>query len=446
MKIPKVVKEFADVFHRNNHSLFIVGGAVRDQLLGNRSSDYDFATDAEPSEVIRMFSHVIPTGIEHGTVTVLFKGNGFEVTTFRTEAGYSDARHPDSIEFVRDLDEDLSRRDFTINALTIDTIDHTLIDMHHGLEDLKARLIRAIGDPRRRFAEDSLRILRGYRFISTLGFDLEEQTRAAAAELAHTISSVSCERIREEFNKILTAQTPSRSFFALQEQGILAYLIPELSQCAGVGQKGAHAFDVFTHSVLACDGAPRGDRIIRWAALLHDIGKPGSMSVDSNGIPSFHQHEFLSADMADLLLQRLKFSNQDRLHIVHLIRQHMFHYTPEFTDAAVRRFIARVGAEYIEDLFTLRRADAYGTSGVLEENLLEAEFRERIAACLKEEQALRIQDLKIDGRDLMGIGVRQGPIIGWILHELLETVLDNPSNNTRDRLLHIAQRLWEEQR
>ncbi len=150
--------------------------------------------------------------------------------------------------------------------------------------------------------------------------------------------------------------------------------------------------------------------------------------------------------MADLLLQRLKFSNQDRLHIVHLIRQHMFHYTPEFTDAAVRRFIARVGAEYIEDLFTLRRADAYGTSGVLEENLLEAEFRERIAACLKEEQALRIQDLKIDGRDLMSIGVRQGPIIGWILHELLETVLDDPSNNTRDRLLHIAQRLWEEQR
>lgn len=442
-KIPKTIKTFSSVFHEHGHHLYIVGGAVRDHLLGRESSDFDFATDALPGEVMAMFRHVIPTGIEHGTVTVLYAGEQFEVTTFRTETGYSDSRHPDEVHFVRDLSEDLSRRDFTMNAIAVDTQGGSYIDEHEGMRDIEDRYIRAIGDPHTRFSEDSLRILRGYRFISSLGFSLEQQTRASAAELRETIRSVSIERIREEFNKILSSRKPSDSLEIMQEDGLLQILMPELSACLGVEQKGFHLHDVFYHSIYACDSVPSDDLRIRWAALLHDIGKPATRRFADDGIPTFYNHESKSADMADVILRRMKFSNAERTAIVHLIRQHMYHYTPEWSDAAIRRFLKRVGVDTVEDLFSLRRADACGTNGAGPDLISEREFSRRIHAVLEQQAALSVKDLKIGGRDLMAAGIPAGPVLGTLLEELLDTVLDDPSLNEKERLLEIAAHMWE---
>ncbi len=443
LTIPKNVRQFASIFHRNSYRLYIVGGAVRDHLLGIPITDYDFSTDATPDEVMSLFRHVIPTGVAHGTVTVIFKGEHYEVTTFRTEFGYSDSRHPDSITFVTDFDQDLSRRDFTVNALAADTVTGRIIDMHDGIADLRRGVLRAIGDPETRFAEDSLRILRGYRFISTLQFTFEEATKQAAIRLAHTISQVSQERIREELNKMLQAKKPSLGLFALHDHGVLPHILPELSACAGIGQKGIHAFDVLTHSIISCDGAPKDNLIVRWAALLHDIGKPKSLSHDAQGLPTFHRHEHYSAELADTILSRLKFSNRERQAIVHLIRNHMFHYTPDWSDAAVRRFIARVGLDAIHDLFLLREADSYGASGTWERNEKNKELMQRIESCLEAESAFTIKDLAVNGSDLISAGIPQGVIIGRILQELLETVLDDPAQNSKEQLLKLSLNLYK---
>ncbi len=416
---------------------------MRDHLLGNESSDHDFATDATPEEVIALFNHVIPTGILHGTVTVIFRGEHFEVTTFRTESGYADNRHPDSIEFVSDLSEDLSRRDFTINALAVDTRDGSIIDEHAGLDDLKNRILRAIGSPVLRFTEDSLRILRGYRFSTVLEFTFDTATRQAAKSLGYTISNISVERIRDELNKMLSANRPSIGLVAMKEDGFLKYILPELTMGFDIAQKGIHKFDVCMHNIYSCDGAPKENLIVRWAALLHDVGKPESLSIDDNGLPTFYHHERISASLADTILQRLKFPNNERNRINHLITHHMFHYTPEWTDAAIRRFISKVGIDYLDDLFLLRFADSYGASGKPSNDRLLLEFIERINTILEEESALSIRDLAITGKDLISSGIPQGPFIGHILKELLETVLDDPSNNTKERLIIISKRLYE---
>lgn len=440
--IPKTIQRFASVFHDHTYRLFVVGGAVRDYLLGSHVGDFDFATDASPEQVMSMFRAVIPTGIEHGTVTVLFSNRQFEVTTFRTEAGYSDARHPDSVTFVADLEEDLSRRDFTINALAADTATGRIIDLHHGLEDLSERRLRAIGNPEERFCEDSLRILRGFRFLSTLEAEFESGTLEAAQKLAHTITGVSAERIREELNKILASKTPSRSLEPMHEYGLLKYIIPELDECVGVGQKGIHAYDVFTHSIAACDGAERTNRVVRWAALLHDIGKKDAEVTIEDGESEFHNHEFISAELSDTILRRLKFSNQEREQILHLIRNHMFKYTPDWSDAALRRFIARVGEKNLSNLAKLSFADAYGKERRAPDPRFLDELSERIDQVTAEDHAFSTKDLAVDGRDIMALGIPQGKVIGIILNELLETVLDDPKENTREHLLEIARNVY----
>ncbi len=416
---------------------------MRDHLLGNENSDYDFATDATPDEVIELFHHVIPTGITHGTVTVIFKGEHFEVTTFRTESGYADNRHPDSIEFVADLSEDLSRRDFTINALAVDTKDSKIIDEHEGLSDLKDRVIRAIGSPRSRFTEDALRILRGYRFTAVLDFCIEPETKEAAKGLVHTISNISVERIRDELNKMLSSDKPSIGLIAMKDDGLLDYILPELTECHQIEQKGVHKFDVCMHNIYSCDGAPKDNLIVRWAALLHDIGKPESLGTDEKGFPTFYLHERISSSIADGVLRRLKFSNTDRLRILHLITHHMFHYTPQWSDAAIRRFISRVGVDYLDDLFLLRIADSYGAAGVPVNDSLLVEFTTRINTILAQESAFMIRDLAVSGKDLIEAGIPKGPFIGHILKELLDTVLDDPKCNTRDDLIRLSINIFE---
>ena len=438
-----MLKDVARIFSTAGFECFLVGGAVRDMIAGFPTTDYDLATDARPEEVMKLFPRVVPTGIKHGTVTVLTHGLEMEVTTFRAESDYSDGRHPDRVFFSGNIQEDLSRRDFTMNALAVDLATSKLIDLHGGLRDIRHRTIRAIGDPSERFAEDGLRLLRACRFSSQLEFTVEPGTRDAMLRCREHIQNISAERIQDELVKTLSSREPSRALFLMDETGLLGLILPELESGKGVEQKGIHQFDVLAHSIYSCDGAPQ-DRIeIRLAALLHDIGKPKARAVGPDGMVSFHRHEEYSAEMAGAILRRLRFSNAVEERVCRLIRHHMFNYEENWNDSAVRRFVARVGLDSIDDLFLLRRADTYGAVGHFVDDRRLAAFRKHIDSVMAQESALSLSDLVINGNDLAQIGIPRGPIMGRVLGEILETVLDDPSMNRRDVLLDVARRFYE---
>lgn len=441
--IPKVIKRFSQVFITHGFQLFIVGGAVRDCLLGRPVQDYDFCTDASPDQMQKIFPYVIPTGIDHGTVTILFEDDKYEVTTFRIDGVYKDSRHPDNVTFSSSIEEDLKRRDFTVNALAVDTRSGKLLDYHQGCSDLKKRIIRAIGEPELRFSEDALRILRACRFSSTLEFEIEKNTFAAMKNLSSSISNVSVERITAEFRKIILSDTPSLGISSMLASNILQYILPELVACIHIEQKGFHIYDVYHHLLATCNAIPKEYPLIRIAGLLHDIGKPQVMATDPNGKITFYKHEVISAEIAYSILIRLKFPNKERDYIVHLIRYHMFHYTTDWTDAAVRRFLHTIGPENFHDFCILRLGDTQGITGKIIHGPTHEieELTSRVNAINLQETALKLKDLKINGKDLQNIGIAKGPKIGIILNELLDTVLDDPSNNTYDILISIAKNL-----
>lgn len=443
-KLPERIKSFADIFHKNSFELYIVGGAVRDYYIGKPVKDYDFATNALPEQVSALFKITIPTGIEHGTITVVFMGERFEVTTFRSESTYSNSRHPDEVTFIGSIADDLMRRDFTINALAVNTLTLELLDNHHGFSDLKNKIVRAIGDPAARFNEDSLRMLRAFRFSAVLGFSIDERTITAIQSCSSKIAHVSFERIQEELHKILAVPYPSKTLLTMEKYNLLEYLLPELTACKGVGSKGTNNIDTFQHLCQSCDGAPQSNAIVRWAALLHDVGKPDTEHYDleKNKI-IFHGHDKVSAAKADKLLRRLKFSNQFRKEVVHLISNHMFNYTAEWSDAAVRRFVSRIGTDYIHNLILLREADFYGSTGMYFQKPLLTELIERVNSLLIENAALRISDLAVNGKILIKAGIKEGPAIGTILKLLLESVIDDPSLNRKDTLIKIAIKMNE---
>jgi len=421
----------------------VVGGAVRDLVDGREPGDFDIATDALPSDVKVVFRRVIPTGIKHGTVTVLVKGESIEVTTFRTESAYSDRRHPDSVEFVPTLEEDLSRRDFTFNGMAIDPVNEKFTDPFGGAEDLRSRIVRAIGPPLDRFNEDSLRLLRAIRFATQFEASIEPETFDALRTAAPNLLKVSAERIRDELVKILSSRRPSRGFRLMRDSNTLQVVVPELSECIGVEQRGLHRFDVFDHSLMACDAAPADSLDLRLSALFHDIGKPRSLEVLPDGTRTFHGHDRLSSEMTAAILRRLRFSNAVIDRVTTLIRHHMFSYTPEWTDAAVRRFLARVGRENVDDLMELRRADSEARTGEPADLRGLAEMGRRISSVTDAEHALTISDLSINGNDLADAGIPKGRAMGTVLEHLLETVLDDPALNRRDRLTEIAVKFYQ---
>ncbi len=440
----KKLKSFARVFKEHHYSCYLVGGALRNFYAHMEPSDYDFATDAAPEDVIRIFSHVIPTGIKHGTVTVLFMGEQYEVTTFRIESSYSNARHPDSVRYSSSILEDLKRRDFTINSLALDMNTGDLVDPHHGIEDIKNKTIRAIGNPVDRFNEDGLRLMRGCRFTSQLDFTIEKKTLEAMTLCSQNILKVSMERIRDEIIRILATDKPSTALFFLEKTGITSHIIPELMECRGVEQKGYHNFDVLSHLYYSCDGADKHNLNVRLAALLHDLGKPQSLNRDEGGIPTFYNHEKFSSRQCEKVLRRLKFSNDTVKKTCHLVEHHMFHYTPDWSDGAVRKFIQRVGIDALDDLFELRLADQYGMQNKRFDPYQLYQFIDRINNVLKEDTALSLKDLAINGRILQQqLHMERGPAVGIILKELLDTVLDDPSLNTKEKLLEIAQNIYE---
>jgi poly(A) polymerase/tRNA nucleotidyltransferase (CCA-adding enzyme) len=431
------IKQFASHFVEAGFSIFIVGGAVRDYFLHRPTNDFDFATDALPTQVMRLFRTVIPTGIKHGTVTVLFKGNSYEVTTFRTDGTYGDHRHPEKVVFVRSLQDDLQRRDFTINALAANASTGEVIDMHGGLDDIALKTIRAIGEPPKRFEEDALRILRACRFAAQLGFSIHPRTMEAMRMLSKNLIMVSGERVHAELFKILESEKPSVGLLAMYDCGALEVLLPELAAGNGVQQKGAHMYDVMLHGLYSCDAAPRSKPLVRLAALLHDIGKVPTRTIQADGDVTFYHHEAHSKRMAGNILQRLKCSNEEKSVVLNLIGNHMFHYTPDWTDGAVRRFVNRVGLDSIDDLFALRLADQAAIHGfVAPGNLIE--FEKRIKRVLDAGAALSYKDLAIDGNDLAELGIPKGPEMGLVLNELLNTVLDDPTENEPGKLKTIA--------
>ena len=447
MRIPGAVREFASVFHAAGFQCHLVGGAVRDILLGRAHTDFDVATDARPEQVIPLFRRVIPTGIKHGTVTVHFRGTTFEVTTFRTEADYRDGRRPDSVTFAPSILDDLSRRDFTINAIAYDVSRDRMEDPHDGRGDLRRGIIRAIGDPAERFREDGLRPLRACRFAAQLGFQVEEATRRAIPGSLDILAKVSAERVRDEILKILETPVPSVGLLLMDETGILRVVLPELTEGHGIEQGSFHCYDVFHHSLYACDAAPKDSPVLRLAALLHDVGKPRTRGRSPEGRPTFYGHEKLSAEMAAEILERLKLPHVVIKDVTHLVRQHMFNYQEEWTDAAVRRLVARVGEDSIQPLIELRRADQ---KGMCRENALHfpqglSEFAARVDAVLASGRALTLSRLAVDGRDIMSaLGLPPGPQVGIILNELLASVLEDPELNEREKLLEIAAKMWRQ--
>jgi tRNA nucleotidyltransferase (CCA-adding enzyme) len=445
MHLPDGVKDISRRLLANNHQSFLVGGAVRDFLLGKKVKDYDLATDAHPEEVMRIFRRVIPTGLKHGTVTVLSGGQPCEVTTFRVEGAYPDHRRPSTVTWAAHIDEDLKRRDFTINAIAYNLATHTLYDPFGGKSDLSRKLIRAIGDANERLREDALRILRAVRLAAQLGFSIEAMTLKAMSANAALMTRISSERIRDELNKILETAEPSAGLSTLGRLGILRLVIPELEACRGVKQPSLHCFDVFTHSLYACDGAPAEETAVRWAALLHDVGKPAARSVNPAGEPCFYSHEKISAEMAQDILTRLRCPGNVVSKVAHLIRCHMWSYDDSWKDSAVRRFVKRVGRENLPALFALRRADQYGLCRRPIDPAPLLEFERRIESVMAASSALSLRDLAVNGEDLkQSLNLQEGKSIGVILDFLLESVLDDPAMNERARLLTLARRFRDE--
>ncbi len=440
VSVPKDLREFAEVFSAAGFECYFVGGAVRDSLLGKPASDWDAATDAKPEQVRRLFKSVIPTGMQHGTVTVRWRGASIETTTYRVDGEYKDGRRPESVRFTSDLVEDLSRRDFTINGMAVDPRSGDVVDPHDGLADLEKGLIRAIGDPTARFTEDGLRPLRAVRFAARFGFAIDPATLAAIPATLERFRLVSAERIREEFSKILVSDRAGEGVLRLEETGLLAEFLPELASCKGVEQGGPHRYDVFRHLVAACDAAP-ADIVLRLAALLHDIGKPAKRAEGEGGALTFYGHDMESARMVEAALRRLKYPNAVVDDVVILVRHHMFDYSEEWTDAAVRRFVSRVGLEFVKPLAVLRLADTSGMGHGPADPRTVLPLIERVEALRAKDQAFGIKDLAVGGHELSGIGWPKGPMMGKVLLELLEAVLDDPELNTKERLLDIAGRL-----
>ncbi len=462
IQIPYELKKMNSIFKEAGFEAFLVGGAVRDILLEKSASDWDLTTNAHPQDVIRLFRHVIPTGIKHGTVTVHFMKKEIEVTTYRADQGYSDGRHPDKVVFAESIDDDLSRRDFTMNAIAASLDDGHLVDPFGGQLDIKNKTIRTVGNPHERFMEDGLRPVRALRFASQLDFCIENSTflEISNCEVQKKINSISLERFRDEFLKILKSPLPSVGLKLMEQTGILRLFIPELAEGRGVTQadaRGFHQFDVLDHNIFSCDGAPKDNYIVRIAALFHDVGKVRARSVSFEENPAtkekveiihFWKHEIYSAGIAEKVLARLKFSNAEIERICHLIREHMFYYEPEWKDSSVRRFLVRVGKDYLDDLFELRLADNYGKNcekaepgSPVIQNILE--LRARIKKIEDEHSALSLKDLKVNGKDLIERGIQPGKKLGLILNELFQAVLDDPSMNDREKLLAVAEKLNE---
>ena len=433
MYIPNAVLELMDRLESRGFECWAVGGCVRDHLMGIAPHDYDCCTSAFPEEMQEIFAdrQLVLAGLKHGTVGVVTDSGVVEITTFRTEGGYADSRHPDWVRFVRELREDLARRDFTVNAMAWSPL-RGLSDPFGGREDLKKGLLRAVGKPELRFREDALRILRGLRFAARFGFEIEENTRRAMDTEIAGLDTLARERVMTELEGFLRAAT-ARDLWNASE--ILCRCIPELVDTVGFDQHSRHhVHDVFGHTATVVERVS-AEPALRMAALLHDIGKPGTFSLDEAGEGHFYGHAARSAELADGILRRLKASNALREEVVFLVKHHMDHYLPE--EKTARRLLSRHGLQRMEKLLELQAADLGGKgTDAPSESLAELEALRRLLRSLAErEGSLTLKTLAVTGRDLMALGVAPGPEMGRILNGLLAQVIAGELPNERQALL-----------
>lgn len=423
---------------------YAVGGCVRDSIIGRVPDDWDITTDASPGQVKRLFRRTVDTGIQHGTVTVMLGKTGYEVTTYRIDGEYEDNRHPKQVTFTKSLEEDLKRRDFTVNAMAYHP-KKGLVDLFDGMGDMERRCIRCVGDAGERFSEDALRIMRGVRFSAQFGYVIEEKTRRAAARLAGNLASVSAERIRVELVKLLVSPNPDYLRMAY-ELGITKIVLPEFDICMETPQNNPHHCYTVGEHTLQSMKAVRADKVLRLTMLLHDIGKPLTRSTDETGKDHFKKHPRESARLAHEILRRLKFDN-DTLHkVCRLVEYHdwAINLKEDVKLSTVRRLIARVGEEAFPEMFEVNRADMLAQSDYLrEEKLIKQERLEELYREIKEKgQCLSLQELAVNGRDLIEAGLKPGKELGVVLQRMLEDVLEEPPHNKKEYLLqHLSQYL-----
>lgn len=446
MTIPAHILTAVAALRGAGYEAYVVGGCVRDFLLGQEPRDWDITTNARPEQVLAVFPEAKYENL-FGTVILPLRlpdqsqPEVLEITTYRSEQGYSDRRHPDEVRFEDELDKDLERRDFTVNALALDPDrKDEVIDLFGGRKDLQKRIIRAVGEPADRFKEDALRMLRAVRFCSQLGFELEPKTQRGILKLAGSIKFVSPERIRDELVKILESDRPAEGIQLLHDCKLLQYIIPELEQGVGVKQDRHHIYPVFQHNVLALKHCPNPAWQVRLAALVHDIGKPKTRKI-IGGVATFYNHEHVGARMVDRIMLRLKFSTDDRQRVVKLVKNHMFYYNVgEVTAASVRRLIVKVGRENLKDLIDLRVADRLGsgTPKAMPYKLRHLQYMmEKV-----QHDPVSVKMLRANGDDLMRwLGLAPGPKIGAILDVLLAEVIEDPSLNTAAYLEQRARAL-----
>lgn len=442
-KLPPQVLKIFEIFQKADFQIYAVGGSVRDLIMDQPTKNWDFTTNAIPEEILQLFPDAFYDN-QFGTVgTKQENGEIYEITTFRTEKGYSDRRHPDKISWGKTLEEDLARRDFTVGAIALspEPVEGSkgkpfFIDPYHGQEDIKAKIIRAVGDPHKRFSEDALRLLRAIRISTELEFLIEPQTFQAIVANAPLIKKISGERIRDELLKILGTRHPADGLMLLKNSGLLQQILPELEKGFDIPQASPgrhHIYDVGTHSFLSLKFCPANDRLVRFATLLHDIGKPPTFKKDSDGSITFYNHEVVGASIVRHLGNRLRFSKKQLDKLVTLVRWHQFSVDEKQTDSALRRFIRRVGKDNLKNILDLRVGDRLG-GGARETSWRLEEFKKRLIQVQK--QPFTVADLKVDGHDVMEIlNIGPGPKVGQVLNILFAEVTEQGKPNERDYLL-----------
>ena len=433
ISIPKNVKMILDTMHEAGYEAYIVGGCVRDVLLGRVPGDWDITTNALPQQTKKLFKRTVDTGIEHGTVTVMVGKEGYEITTYRIDGKYEDSRHPSEVTFTRDLTEDMRRRDFTINAMAYNE-EEGLIDRFEGVKDLENKIIRCVGSPMERFSEDALRIMRAVRFAAQLDYEIEDETKEAIKELAPNLKNISAERIQTELVKLLLSDHPEKLKLAY-ELGITKVVLPEFDKCMETPQVNKHhMYNVGDHTLVTLQNI-RADKVLRLTMLMHDMGKPATISVDEQGVNHFYGHEEAGYQIAKEIFRRLKFDRDTMDRVCNLVLYHDDRYEPKPRN--IRRAMNRVGETDYPLLFEIRYADTMAQSDYLraEKLALLEETKAVYREIIERNDCTNLKSLAVNGRDLIELGISPGKELGKILNNMLMDVLDEPTHNTKEYLL-----------
>ena len=441
IQLPEKVNTIIQTLQEHGYEAYAVGGCVRDSLLGREPGDWDITTSASPDETKKLFARTVDTGIEHGTVTVLLGKEGFEVTTYRIDGKYEDSRHPTEVIFTRNLREDLLRRDFTINAMAYNDTEG-IVDIFGGMDDLKRKIIRCVGNARERFGEDALRIMRGVRFAAQLGFSLEKETKEAMTELAPTLEKISAERIQSELVKLLVSESPELIREAYHV-GVTAVILPEFDEMMRTGQETKyHRYDVGEHTVQAVCNVPP-DKVLRLTMLLHDVAKPEMKTVDADGTAHFKGHDIRGEQKAKEILRRLKFDNDTIHKVTKLVRWHDYRMPAEKKN--VRKAMSKISAELFPMYLLVKRADILAHSMYRREEELEnlSGLQKCYEEIVADHECVSLKQLAVTGTDLIGIGMKPGKQIGEVLNELLRIVLEYPEFNNKEHLLRFVQNRFD---